>query len=76
MHSNDDEQSYFTSQNISSIDHESIVNEKDNVMSEDEEVEELQDILRRRLVLAGLPPDVGDIRASLDTSSNGPKMQN
>jgi hypothetical protein len=58
MHSNDDEQSYFTSQNISSIDHESIVNEKDNVMSEDEEVEELQDILRRRLVLAGLPPDV------------------
>jgi hypothetical protein len=54
MNSNDDERSYFTSQNIS-IDHESIVNEQDNVISEDEDIEELQDILRRRLVLAGLP---------------------
>ena len=37
----------------------------------------LQDILRRRLALAGHHPDFGDIIASLDTSSsnNAPKIQ-
>jgi hypothetical protein len=74
MHSNDDEWSYFTSQKIG-IDHESIVNEQDNVINEDNDAEELQYILRRRLVLAGLPPDFGDIIASLDNDSNAPKIQ-